>query len=300
MSLRDPGGAAAPAGMFARVAFWVTDEALCVASALGAVAGGVGLATAPELSGAVRLVGVGLLAYLVVGLYTLSVYLQRRRPEILGVLAGDRPLTPPGKVLAEVHRLALVQLASVLVDGLKIGLAMLCFTAFVLDNLLSALGLFSLCVFLVCKLDALGAYLRDKIERFYAWDGVVVVARADGPGTGYGPGPAGAARWLSSADRLLDWFLFPPVSWVEPEFLELVESRLEVDPALPCRVCGEPLGGQPVVVCGSCATPHHADCFEYVGVCAVYGCGATSSRRAIPAQAAPAASTASENSAASE
>ncbi len=40
-----------------------------------------------------------------------------------------------------------------------------------------------------------------------------------------------------------------------------------------CKVCGEVIDGGPVVVCSSCRTPHHADCWEYVGSCSIYGCG---------------------------
>ncbi len=40
-----------------------------------------------------------------------------------------------------------------------------------------------------------------------------------------------------------------------------------------CKVCGEPiLEGEVVVVCASCNTPHHRDCWEYVGACSIYGC----------------------------
>ncbi len=38
-----------------------------------------------------------------------------------------------------------------------------------------------------------------------------------------------------------------------------------------CRVCGEPLGPAPVL-CPECDTPHHWDCWEYNGGCAVYAC----------------------------
>lgn len=44
-----------------------------------------------------------------------------------------------------------------------------------------------------------------------------------------------------------------------------------------CQVCGVELDGA-VVRCASCATPHHADCWAYVGVCSTYGCGSKESR----------------------
>lgn len=41
-----------------------------------------------------------------------------------------------------------------------------------------------------------------------------------------------------------------------------------------CKVCGELIdGGDPVVVCDACGTPHHQECWRYVGRCSIYGCG---------------------------
>ena len=40
-----------------------------------------------------------------------------------------------------------------------------------------------------------------------------------------------------------------------------------------CKVCGESIDGGPIVVCSNCRTPHHADCWDYVGACSIYGCG---------------------------
>lgn len=39
-----------------------------------------------------------------------------------------------------------------------------------------------------------------------------------------------------------------------------------------CLVCGEDLSGRLVVSCRRCRTPHHRDCWQYNGRCAVYGC----------------------------
>jgi hypothetical protein len=39
-----------------------------------------------------------------------------------------------------------------------------------------------------------------------------------------------------------------------------------------CKVCGEPIGYGAVIVCAVCNTPHHRDCWEYVGACSIYGC----------------------------
>ena len=49
-----------------------------------------------------------------------------------------------------------------------------------------------------------------------------------------------------------------------------VESVEEAGPPI-CKVCGEPIV-DPGVLCASCRTPHHRDCWEFVGSCSIYGC----------------------------
>lgn len=39
-----------------------------------------------------------------------------------------------------------------------------------------------------------------------------------------------------------------------------------------CQVCGDPLR-EKIVYCPKCKTPHHLDCWQYFGSCAIYGCG---------------------------
>jgi hypothetical protein len=39
-----------------------------------------------------------------------------------------------------------------------------------------------------------------------------------------------------------------------------------------CKVCGEPITAGAIIVCAACNTPHHRDCWEYVGACSIYGC----------------------------
>lgn len=46
-----------------------------------------------------------------------------------------------------------------------------------------------------------------------------------------------------------------------------------------CKVCGEPISGE-LVLCTACKTPHHRDCWEFVGGCSIFGC---QSKRSIPA-----------------
>ena len=44
----------------------------------------------------------------------------------------------------------------------------------------------------------------------------------------------------------------------------------EVGPPV-CKVCGDPIL-HPGVLCAVCRTPHHGDCWEFVGSCSIYGC----------------------------
>jgi hypothetical protein len=46
-----------------------------------------------------------------------------------------------------------------------------------------------------------------------------------------------------------------------------------------CKVCGEPIA-PPSVLCTTCRTPHHRDCWEFVGACSIYGC---SGKQSVPA-----------------
>ena len=39
-----------------------------------------------------------------------------------------------------------------------------------------------------------------------------------------------------------------------------------------CKVCGEEIFGTPKVYCSTCRTPHHRDCWEFIGACSVFGC----------------------------
>jgi len=73
------------------------------------------------------------------------------------------------------------------------------------------------------------------------------------------------------------------VTLCESLFNALLEARtvgIEYLPAEPpslrpsshCQVCGEGLAGK-IVYCSACQTPHHLDCWQYIGHCSVYACG---------------------------
>ena len=50
----------------------------------------------------------------------------------------------------------------------------------------------------------------------------------------------------------------------------------ENDEKVLCQVCGTPIEGQ-VIYCRNCKTPHHADCWDYVGHCSTFACGCEAS-----------------------
>jgi hypothetical protein len=52
------------------------------------------------------------------------------------------------------------------------------------------------------------------------------------------------------------------------------------DVGLPvCKVCGETIDS-PEVICATCRTPHHRDCWEFIGSCSIYGCNGKQCRPA--------------------
>ena len=45
-----------------------------------------------------------------------------------------------------------------------------------------------------------------------------------------------------------------------------------------CKVCGDPIVNTPWVICMSCLTPHHRDCWEFIGACSIFGCQGKNAR----------------------
>jgi len=59
------------------------------------------------------------------------------------------------------------------------------------------------------------------------------------------------------------------------EGVTLLEGPTDADEEMGppvCKVCGEPIDGDPTAVCETCGAPHHLECWEYVGRCSIYGC----------------------------
>jgi hypothetical protein len=65
--------------------------------------------------------------------------------------------------------------------------------------------------------------------------------------------------------------LFERLRGLPSEGMQILASA-EGSPRGACPVCANPLDDE-ARPCPNCATPHHADCWEYFGGCAIYGCG---------------------------
>ena len=51
---------------------------------------------------------------------------------------------------------------------------------------------------------------------------------------------------------------------------DAVIAKIELAAAI-CQICGYPMNDD-AVVCQTCETPHHKECWEYIGGCSTYGC----------------------------
>lgn len=49
-------------------------------------------------------------------------------------------------------------------------------------------------------------------------------------------------------------------------------SKFDSNNEQPCQVCGVGLSAGPVVYCSKCKTPHHKDCWDYLGQCSTFAC----------------------------
>lgn len=75
-------------------------------------------------------------------------------------------------------------------------------------------------------------------------------------------------RFVTTFEALFNALLYTRLSGIQFLPTTLPTAR----PDSHCQVCGEGLSGK-IVYCASCRTPHHLDCWQYVGHCSVYACG---------------------------
>lgn len=80
-------------------------------------------------------------------------------------------------------------------------------------------------------------------------------------------------EFLLDAGRLLQAVIAPYAGSLQRETtFQITDALLAVPDGQPvCRVCGEGLVGARID-CARCGTPHHADCWNYAGGCAIYAC----------------------------
>jgi hypothetical protein len=76
--------------------------------------------------------------------------------------------------------------------------------------------------------------------------------------------------FIQMALELFDQCMLARASGIE--FLNTDEAQ-SLD-RIECKVCGESIASD-LVFCRRCKTPHHQECWQYVGVCSVYGCRET-------------------------
>jgi hypothetical protein len=77
---------------------------------------------------------------------------------------------------------------------------------------------------------------------------------------------ARAVRTLvEGAGKLLELLQLSPTA----EGVAILDSTHSAETGR-CPVCG--VRAEPAVACGACHTPHHADCWTYLGRCGIFGC----------------------------
>ncbi len=92
----------------------------------------------------------------------------------------------------------------------------------------------------------------------------------------------GRTQFLDRGCRVLDLLLVFARSGAAGVDIRVVSATGSAAGVEICQVCGEGLGDRRVV-CARCLTPHHEDCWTYVGTCSVYACRSRD-RRADPAR----------------
>ena len=130
--------------------------------------------------------------------------------------------------------------------------------------------------------------LRDQLVRLYRMspnlhlfdvqyrDGTLILQRSLELSR-YAPWAADVVRQMDSvAWNLLDT-LSPDRISAFAGAVEIVESGPATEASV-CLVCAQPISEPKLMACTSCDTPHHGDCWDYNGRCALFGCGGTRAR----------------------
>lgn len=89
--------------------------------------------------------------------------------------------------------------------------------------------------------------------------------------------------WAVRDSLLLHDALIEAVEKRLKQGVAIIEGSPDDPPALDpvvCKVCGDAITEGVVMVCETCKTPHHRDCWNYVGGCSIYGCQGKKGRAA--------------------
>jgi hypothetical protein len=93
-------------------------------------------------------------------------------------------------------------------------------------------------------------------------------------------GPAGVSLRLSRVlvdnPDLLGWIVDVAVTILRKATAQAGAAGVHLEPVVlhpgsTCPVCGQ--GLEAAISCPGCGTPHHAECWDYLGGCAIFGCG---------------------------
>lgn len=115
------------------------------------------------------------------------------------------------------------------------------------------------------------------------------------------------APWAADVVRQLDSVAWNLLDALSPDRISAYAGAVEIVQTGPtadasvCLICAQAIHDPTQMGCTTCDTPHHKDCWEYNGRCALFGCGGTRARElqvsAKPPAAAPAAPPSSPTSA---
>ncbi|MGE0755860.1 MAG: RING finger protein [Pirellulaceae bacterium] len=94
--------------------------------------------------------------------------------------------------------------------------------------------------------------------------------------------PDQAAQLVQGALELYDQCMLAKAAGIEFLNTDILQPLDQV----VCKICGDTIEHE-MVYCRRCKTPHHEECWNYTGVCSVFGCRETVYHRPLPSRADP-------------
>lgn len=101
------------------------------------------------------------------------------------------------------------------------------------------------------------------------------------------------APWAADVVRQLDSIAWNLLDSLSPDRISAFAGAVEIVHTGPaaeasvCLICAQAIHDERQMACTTCETPHHKDCWEYNGRCALFGCGGTRAREVTAAKAPP-------------